>query len=410
MIDGESGDNNASGQAYLSKGQVLFLAVASAVVTANAYYIHPIISLVADDFGIGEGMIGIVPAMNQIALALGIFLLLPLGDMVSNKRLTAVSVAAQTVGVAAMAFAPGFSVFLIASTLLGFVTVAPYLLPTYASKRVAPGELGYVTAVLTTGIIIGILLARTGAGVLSEYMNWRVVYMIAAGLMLAVTIALPLVMDSGERSKERVSAQRYFALIGSIPPLVKRYPEVIVSGAIQGLGFGSFLAIWMGLGLHLPSAEMGYGTDTVGYLALLALVSMVTTPRFGKWADRIGARQARLYLAAAQVSAMVMFVFAGHSLWLLVVPIVMTNMFGPSIDVTGRMTFLSEAADIRTRLMTVYIVLMFIGGGFGSWVGTASYAWGGWNATAIVALVMASTILALSVYSYRRWGRGQEEI
>lgn len=401
MIDAES---KASEQAYLSKGQVLFLAVASAVVTANAYYIHPIISLVADDFGIDQGMIGIVPAMNQIALALGIFLLLPLGDMVSNKRLTAISVAAQTAGVAAMAFAPGFSVFLIASTVLGFVTVAPYLLPTYASKRVPPEQLGYVTAILTTGIIIGILLARTGAGVLAEYLNWRVVYMIAAALMLAITITLPLVMDSGERSREKLSRARYFALLGSIPPLIKRYPEILVSGAIQGLGFGSFLAIWMGLGLHIPAMPQ-YGTDTVGYLAILALVSMFTTPYIGKWADKIGPRRARLYLCVAQMAAMIAFVFVGHSLWLLILPIILMNMYGPSIDVTGRMTFLSEAADIRTRLMTVYIVLMFIGGGFGSWVGTASYAWGGWTATAVVALLMAGMIMMLSIYSFMRWGR-----
>lgn len=398
-------DKQPTGPKQLSRMEVFFLATASAVVTANAYYIHPIISLVAKDFGIDQGLIGIVPAMNQIALALGIFLLLPLGDMVSNKRLSAVFVGAQTACMAVMALAPGFSVFLLGSTVLGFVTIAPYLLPTYASKRVAPERLGYVTAILTTGIILGILLARSGAGVVAEHFGWRVIYFVATGLMLIVSILLPLVMDSGERSRQSLTTKRYFDLLRSIIPIVRNYPEILVSGAIQGLSFGVFLAVWMGLGLHLPSEEMGYGVDTVGYLAMLAIVSMLTTPRFGKWADRIGARKARLILSSLQFGVTLMFVFSGHSLWLLLVPLILMNMFGPSVDVTGRMTFLSAPNEIRTRLMTVYIVLMFLGGGFGSWIGTASFAWGGWTATASVCLTMSAMIWGLAFMGYKTFGR-----
>lgn len=385
--------------------EIFFLATAAAIVTANAYYIHPIISLVAKDFGIDQGLIGIIPAMNQIALALGIFLLLPLGDMVSNKRLSAICVSAQTACMAIMALAPGFTVFLLGSSLLGFVTIAPYLLPTYASKRVAPERLGYVTAILTTGIILGILLARSGAGIVAEHLGWRVIYFVATGLMLVVSILLPLVMDSGERSREGLTMPRYISLLKSIVPIVRQYPEILISGTIQGLSFGVFLAIWMGLGLHLPSEEMGYGVDTVGYLAMLAIVSLISTPRFGKWADRIGARKARLILSTCQVGVMLMFVFVGHSLWLLLIPLILMNMFGPSVDVTGRMTFLSAPNDIRTRLMTVYIVVMFIGGGFGSWVGTASFDWGGWVATASVCLAMSATIWVLAYSGYRFFGR-----
>ncbi|MDJ0922677.1 MAG: MFS transporter [Henriciella sp.] len=393
-------DSTPGSGTYLRKFQIYMLAIASAVVTANAYYIHPIISLVADDFEIAQGMIGIVPAFNQIALALGILVLLPLGDLMSNKRLTVVSAGLQTTCVAGMAFAPGFELFLLFSTVLGFVTIAPYLLPAYASKRVAPERLGYVTAVLTTGIIIGILVARAAAGVVAEYLGWRTVYILAAGLMLSMAILLPLTMDRSETAKGKLSLPRYLGLLGSIWPLVLKHPQLLISGTIQGLGFGSFIAVWMGLGLHLPSDEMGYGVDTVGYLALLAIVSLASTPWLGKWADSFGARRARVILACLQTAAMMLFVFVGHSLWLLIIPIVMTNMFGPSIDVTGRMTFLSQAPEVRTRLMTVYVVIMFLGGGLGSWIGTASYDWGGWQATAFAVLAMMSTALVLSVLDW----------
>src|SRR5512139_553502 len=125
----------------LSDGKLYLLAAASAVITANAYYIHPIISQVARHFGVSHAMIGLVPACNQIALALGIFLLLPLGDRVSNRRLTAIFVAMQLLAVAGMAFAERFVVFVLSSTVFGFFPIAPYLLPAYVSKRVSPDRL-----------------------------------------------------------------------------------------------------------------------------------------------------------------------------------------------------------------------------------------------------------------------------
>jgi predicted MFS family arabinose efflux permease len=386
----------------LTGRQIWVLTLASAVVTANAYYIHPIIARVAEDFGVSSATIGLVPAFNQIALALGIFLLLPLGDRFSNRNLTAIFVAGQFLSIALMAFAGDFRLFLIGSTVLGFVTIAPYLLPTYTSKRVDPRDLGRVTAILTTGIIAGILAARAGAGVIAEHFGWRTVYYIATGLMLIVAILLPLTMDGRERGTESSQEEQgYFRLLGSMAPMVRAHPEILLSGVIQALNFGVFIAIWLGLGLHLTSAEMGYGVDVVGYLALFALINLVTTPRFGAWADRVGPRKARAILVGFQLFGVLLFLLFGHSLWLLMIPILITNIFGPILDVTGRMTFLNEAPKIRTRLMTVYIVFMFLGGGFGSWAGTGAYDAWGWTGNASLALGMSVLSVLLSVLAYR---------
>ena len=95
----------------LSSVELALLALATAVVTANGYYIHPIIARIAEDFDVSASTIGLVPAFNQLALALGIFLLLPLGDRFSNRRLISVFVAGQFVGISVMAFARDFHWF-----------------------------------------------------------------------------------------------------------------------------------------------------------------------------------------------------------------------------------------------------------------------------------------------------------
>ncbi|MEP4486557.1 MAG: MFS transporter [Halioglobus sp.] len=387
----------------LSQAELLLLTLAGAVVTANAYYIHPIIARVAEDFGVSASTIGLVPALNQVALSLGIFLLLPLGDRVNNRRLVLIFVIAQFLALVLMAWSGQFIMFLIGSTVLGFVTIAPYLLPAYVSKRVDPANLGHVTATLTTGVILGILLARAGAGMIGEYLGWRTVYYIAAGLMLVIALVIPLIMDAEEPEPVKKDQMGYFALLASMGPMLKVYPQILLSGSIQALNFGIFLTVWLGLGLHLTSPEMGYGVDVVGYLAIFSIVNLVTTPRMGRLADRLGPRRARFYLAVIQFLGVCLFYFFGYSLWLLMIPIVITNLVGPIIDVSGRMTFLSQAPAIRTRLMTVYVVLMFLGGGLCSWAGTAAYEWGGWSATAVLSMVLSTLVVALSFASFR-WG------
>ncbi|MEH6412062.1 MAG: MFS transporter [Hyphomonas sp.] len=386
---------------HLSKGELYLLSAATAVVTANAYYIHPIIAVVADDFGVSHAMIGMVPAFNQIALALGILLLLPLGDWVSNRRLVSIFVAAQFLSVVVMALAQEYWLFVTASTVLGFFTIAPYLLPTYVSKRVAAGDLGQATAIITTGIITGILVARAGAGVLGEHFGWRSVYYVTAALMMAVTFALPMIMEKRDSRTVAAPGQSYAGLIASIGPIVRQNPEILLSGTIQALGFGIFLSVWMGLGLHLTSPDMGYGVDTVGYLALFAIFNVFTTPRLGAWADKVGPRRARLTVATTQLFGVTLLFFFGHSLWLLMIPIVIMNVGGPLIDVCNRMTFLNKAPEIRTRLMTVYIVMMFIGGGAASWAGTTAYDLAGWQGNAVLAFGMSACLWVLCFLSLR---------
>lgn len=393
--------DGAPGRKLLSRRELFLLAFAAAVVTANAYYIHPIIALVAKDFGVSHADIGLVPALNQIALALGIFLLLPLGDRFSNRQLATIFAAGQLLGLAVMALASDFWVFVAGSTFLGFSTITPYLLPAYASKRVEPHRLGQATATLTTGVIAGILVARVGAGWVGEHLGWRTVYYGAAGVMLVVTLLLPRIMEDRDKSEAEPPRQSHMSLVLSVFPIIRQHPEVLLSGTIQGLGFGIFLAVWLGLGLHLTSPEMGYGADTVGYLAAISLLNLFTTPSLGAWADRTGPRRARFIIALIQFCAVALLGLLGHSLWLLIIPLILMNLVGPLIDITGRMTFLTLPAGVRTRLMTAYIVLMFIGGGLASWAATWVYEHEGWHGTAMLAAGLSATLVALSFLAMR---------
>jgi len=400
-IDSETTETGSDRPKEMTSMQLFLFAAASSAVVANAYYAHPIIATIGDQFGISDAMIGMVPSLNQIALALGVFLLLPLGDRFSNRTLVLVFSACQLVMLLLMAISQQFWLFLGASTVMGFFTIAPYLLPAYVSKRTPAKQLGHATAILTVGVLVGVLLARAGAGVISEYFGWRTVYFIAAACMATVSALLYFIMEGRSATDSSDETQSYTRLILSIFPIIRTYPEILISGVIQGLGFGTFLAIWMGIGLHLTTPEMGYGTDAVGYLALLTTLNLALTPRLGRLADRIGARKTRFIFSVIYVAGVILFAFVGHNIWLLIIPIFITNSVGPAVDVTNRMTFLSLPPNVRTRLMTVYIVLMFVGGGVASWAGTVAYDAGGWLGTSLLASSSALLLLLLAFFAYR---------
>ena len=345
--------------------------------------------------------VGLVPAANQVALAVGILFLLPLGDRLSNRRIISMALMAQVVALVTMAVAESFWLFVAASTALGFFTITPYLLPAYASKRVAGTRLGHVTAVLTAGVITGVLLSRTASGVIGEYLGWRTTYWVAAVLMVGATFALRQMLDDDVAAQGPPSKQNYWRLIATLWPLLRAHPQVILSGVIQGLSFGIFLLVWMGIGLHLTSDEIGLGVDDVGYLGVFSIINVLTAPRLGRWADRVGPARARVILSMIQMAGVALLFVAGDSFWLLTIPIIVMSVAGPMIDVTGRMTCLAAEPAIRTRLMSLFIILMFLGGGVGSWAGTIAYDLGGWPLNVGLAMGFSTVIVLLSLLGSR---------
>ncbi len=386
--------------ARISELKLFLFALSSAAVVANGYYIHPLITPVAEEFGVSGATVGLAPALNQIALALGILLLLPLGDRINNRKLVTIFVAGQFLAMLAMALSGSFTTFVAASSLLGFVTIAPYLLPAYVTRRVSPGRIGHVTGIMTAGVTLGILGSRVGGGLLGHYFGWRSAYWVGAASMAFLVVLLPSIMERRRDEKPSgVEPPRYGELLRSLWPIMKSLPEVPLGGLIQALSFGLFLAIWLAVGLHLP--RNGYGVDTVGYLAIIAIVNVMGSPYAGRLADHIGAERARVYFCLSQLIGVCLLPFAGQNLWLLVIAIIFNSIGGASVDICSRTILFSRAPEIRTRLMTIYIVIMFIGGGISSWLGAATYDYAGWSGISIMAICYALTIMGLSLWSLR---------
>ncbi|MGD1989719.1 MAG: MFS transporter, partial [Pseudomonadales bacterium] len=324
-----------------------------------------------------------------------------------NRKLVLICITVQLLSLGIMALAESYALFLAASTILGFFTLTPYLLPAYVSKRVEGAQLGRATATLTTGVVAGVLLSRTGSGIIAEYGGWRTVYGVATGLMALTLVILAWRLEGKTSTGNIVPGEtRYGTMMRALGRLALTHPRVLLSGAIQGLSFAIFLLLWLGLGLHLTGAEWKLGTDVVGALAALTALNLLTTAKLGRWADGHGPERARRRLAILQFIGVGSLALVHlHWLWV-ILPITLTSIAGPVIDVTGRMTALREDPAIRTRLMTLYTTIMFLLAGLGSALGTSTYAAFGWNGIVLASSGLSLLVVVATHLAYRLQPRG----
>ena len=381
-----------SGATPLGDRTVALLAVASAVAVANAYYIQPLLVDVGRSLSIPNNLVGILPGLSQIGLACGLAFLLPLGDIVSARRLLLAVIPIQIAALVLFAASRSAATVAAASLLIGVFGIAPYILPPYVSLRVPASRVGQVTGLLTRGIIIGILLARTASGIIGTHLGWRAMYWIAAVLMAVELVFLSRVVRPEPASPSR-DRMPYGALIASLLHLLRTVPALRVAALCVACSYGSFIVFWLGATLYLQSPAFDWTPQSIGLVAFVAAAAASTAPMFGRAVDRSGPHAARRAALAGMVIAWILLaVFEGH-LAGMALGLVVLDISATVADIANRTILYGLDAAIRTRLNAIYQVAMFAGGALMSILVGVCWSSGGW--LAVCALGAIPVTLAL---------------
>jgi MFS family permease len=270
--------------------------------------------------------------------------------------------------------------------LIGLFGITPYILPPYASLHVPASRLGHVTGMLTRGVIIGILLARTASGIIATHFGWRAVYGIAAIVMTMLLVFLARVVKP-EPAVSSQSVVRYRDLIGSLAHLLRTVPELRIAALCQALSFGSFNVFWLGATLYLQSPEFSWTPQAVGLVGIVGAAAASAAPMFGRFIDRSGPRAARRAALAGMVIAWILLaVFKGHLVGM-VVGLIILDIGATVADISNRTILYGLDAGIRTRLNAIYQVAMFSGGAIMSVLVGVCWSLGGWFALCALGVV-----------------------
>lgn len=379
----------------LNRRLTWIMAIACGLTAANIYYSQPLLVAVAHSFGVGESAAGLIATVTQLGFALGLLLLVPLGDIFKRRNLISGAMVVLVLTLIAIALAPSLALLAVASLAMGIANVVPQIIVPFAASLARPEERGRVVGTVMSGLLIGILLARTVSGLVGAYLGWRAMYWIAAGLMTMLLIVLFFALP-GEAPRARIS---YVRLLSSLWSLLLRESVLHEVSLFGALTFASFQIFWVTLTFFLSSPLYHFGSDIIGLFGLVGVVGALTATLVGKRADRSNPRVITGLMLATVLLTYVIFWLVGQWLWGLILGVILLDLGTQGAHISNQTRIYARPQPIHSRLNTVYMFSYFIGGSLGSALGT--YAWGlaGW--LGVCALGVALMTLALGVYLLR---------
>ncbi|MFJ9705757.1 MFS transporter [Streptomyces sp. NPDC101234] len=380
----------------MTPARTLVFAIAAGMAVGNLYWAQPLIETIAGSLGVSSSSAATLVTVTQVGYALGIFLLVPLGDVLNRRRLIPLILALSAATLLGAAVAPSFAVLLVALGGVGLTTVGAQLLTPLASELAEPERRGRVVGAVASGALIGILLSRTISGFVADLLGWRAIYVIAAVVTLVLAVVLRAVIPVLE-PREPVPYPR---LVGSVFTTVARYRAVPPTLVISGASFAVFSLFWTSLTYLLTAAPFSYSTSQIGLLGLAGLAGALAARRAGALHDRgwsvpvtgIALTLLGLSLVAAWA--------ASSSIIALIVVVIALDIAVQANLVLGQTRLFALPGSARSRLNTAFVVSNFLGGALGSAMAGPLWAAGGW--TAVMVASLAITLIGLAVWAVSR--------
>ncbi|MBM9469300.1 MFS transporter [Nakamurella leprariae] len=367
------------------------MAVAAAVVAANVHYAQPMLPVMAAQFGVGVGSMGLLPAVTQIGFILGLMLLVPLGDVLERRRLVVLTVAAVALALAATAFAPNLPVLMVSGFAVGILTIAPQLLVPFAAVLAPAGAAGRASSLVLSGVLLGVLLSKVVAGVVTAAVGWRVLYAGAAVLMVVCAVVLRLRLPVSRTAGARLG---YGALLGSLARMLRVGALRIrmLSGALAG---AAFMVFWTTYAAHLD-AEFGLGPLAAAGVAVAGIAGALASPFGGRAADAGHLRRALLIGAVLMLAAPLLFWWGHASVFVIVVGAVLLDAGTGLSHAANQAAALALDPSSRGRLNSLYVTGYFAGAALGSVAAGVAHGAGGWTAVCLLGIAIAVAALLVA--------------
>ena len=361
--------------ATLDKGVVLLFAIACGLAVGNVYYAQPLLDAMADAFGLSPGSIGIVMTLTQVGYGFGLLLLVPLGDLLNRRRLIVMQTLLSAAALLMIALASNSAWLLIGVTLTGLLAVVTQVLVAYAATLAVPAQRGKVVGVITSGIVVGILLARTVAGGMADLAGWRSIYLLSAGLTLVMAALLFRVLPKDEDARPTT---RYVALIASVFSLFREEPVLRQRAILALLTFASAMVLWTPMVLPLAAPPLSLSHSDIGLFGLAGAAGALAAARAGHLADRgLGQWVSGLSLLL-MLGSWLPIALTQSSLWALLLGVITLDLGLQAVHVTSQSMIYSVRPEAQSRLTAGYMLFYSIGSALGSIASTAMYAWAGW--------------------------------
>ncbi|MGI4849246.1 MAG: MFS transporter [Janthinobacterium lividum] len=381
----------------LTTGLIMMFAFCCGAIVANIYYAQPLIALIAPDIGLSNHLASLIVSLTQVGYGVGLIFLVPLGDLLENRRLMITTLLLSIICLAGAATTHAPYPFLVLCMLIGFSSVSVQMIIPIAATMADNASRGRVVGTVMSGLLFGILLSRPIASLIADHFGWRAVFGFASVLMIAIVVLLGLVMP--RRHPGHTST--YGQLLVSLVTLLRRFALLRQRTFYQAMMFGTMILFWTAVPVEL-ARHYGYSQSQIALFGVLGAAGIFFAPQVGRLAD---AGHSRLGTLVAMIMAVLSFL--PSLLWpslgvigLGITAVVLDLSVQTSMVIGQREIYGLDNAS-RSRLNSIYVAGAFIGGSAGAAMASGILEQGGWVAIAIAGVVLVGMGLLKFLFDQR---------
>ena len=381
----------ATATPVLPQSTLLLMATACGLCAGANYFNQPLLHSIAIDLGISEARASLTVTMAQVSYALGLLLLVPLGDMLERRRLVLGLMLLAALGMLASGMAHSFALLAAGTLMTGLFSVAAQVLVPMAASFAAPGASGRAVGLVMSGLLIGILASRSVAGVLSDLGGWNAVYWVGAlataGVALLLRRALPLAQPA-----QRIG---YGAVMRSLLTLAREQPRLRSRALIGGMGFATVSVLFSTMALLLAGPGYGFGDAQIGLIGLVGVAGALMANMAGRLADRGLEQRTTLAGGLLMLAGWGALWLGGTSLWWFLAGLLIVDAALQALHISNQNVIYALAPSARSRINAVYMTGYFIGASLGSAVGSTVWLHWGWTGASVAGLALSLCTLAV---------------
>lgn len=364
------------------------MSISAGLVVANLYYNQPLLHQIAVTFSVNESAVSNVALSTQLGYALGLLIVIPLGDKITNKKILQFDFLLMILSLIAAAVSNSLLLLIISSLFIGFTSAIPQLFVPMAAELSDDKGRGRAIGIVMSGLLIGILGSRVISGLVGEQFGWRVMYYAAAILMLALFILLqlklPIIKPNFKGS--------YAALMKSLWFYFKTESSLRLAALRGALAFGGLSAFWTTL-VFLMEDSFGYGSGVTGAFGLFGILGALAATVVGKFNEKLNKNKIILFSAILLILSWFVFMFSATSLIGLIIGVILVDLGLQALHITNQNIIFSKNPEARNRVNTIYMVSFFIGGALGTSLGAIAWEHYNWLGVSVVGILLSLSIL-----------------
>ena len=358
----------------LKRADILLMAFCTGLIVANIYYCQPLVILIAKDFKISESYAGHITYLTQIGYAVGLFLLVPLGDMLERKKQILTTTAIAIVSLLLAAISKNFILLQIASVFIGITSIVPQLILPLAANLSNDEERGKNIGIIMSGLLVGILGSRAISGTVGDLLGWRAVFFMAA---ILCSLLMFLMAKRFPQSLPTFKGN-YKALMHSMFGYIKTQPVLRETSIINFFAFAIIMAFWTTMVLFLANEPFKFQAYQIGLFGIAGAAGALAAPLVGKISGKGNPRKNLKIGFALQLASALLFYFTGSNLFVFILGVILIDIAQQAIHVTNQTRIYTLVPEARNRLNTIFMSVSFIGASCGSALGLWLWDKGGW--------------------------------